>query len=100
MKDRKHFSRARALTRELERALDNFQPALASTTSRAMPAAGVLGPAFECDHARRSTAPSPEMMSTQDLNQDKGDSEYSKSGRSIRQALCIISLCIYFDYSS
>ncbi|CRL30333.1 uncharacterized protein N7506_005507 [Penicillium brevicompactum] len=44
-----------------------------------MPAAGVLGPAFECDHARRSTAPSPEMMSTQDLNQDKGDSEYSKS---------------------
>jgi hypothetical protein len=37
------------------------------------------------------------MMPTQNLNQDKGDLEYSKSGESIRQALCIVSICIYFD---
>ncbi|KAJ5300050.1 hypothetical protein N7508_007293 [Penicillium antarcticum] len=45
-----------------------------------MPAAGILGPAFECDRARRSTAPSPEMMPTQNLNQGKGGLEYSKAG--------------------
>ncbi|KAI2670570.1 hypothetical protein LCP963914a_9828 [Penicillium roqueforti] len=44
-----------------------------------MPVAGIIGPAFEYDRARRSTAPSPEMMPTQNLNQDKGDLEYSKS---------------------
>ncbi|CRL31268.1 unnamed protein product [Penicillium camemberti] len=79
MKDRKHLSRARALTRDLERAMDKFEPALASTTSQAMPVAGILGPAFEYDRARRSTALSPEMMPTPNLNQDKGDLEYSKS---------------------
>ena len=100
MKDRKHLSRARALTRDLERAMDKFEPALASTTSQAMPVAGILGPAFEYDRARRSTAPSPEMMPTPNLNQDKGDLEYSKSGRSIRWALWIVPQCMFFDCSS
>ena len=53
MKDGKHLSRARALTRELERALDKFEPALASTTSQARPVAGILGPAFEYDPRKR-----------------------------------------------
>lgn len=84
MKDRKHASRARALTRDLQRALDKFEPALAPTRSQARPADGTLRPAFESERARRLTAPSPDMMTTQNLNQDKGDLEYSKSGRYIR----------------
>lgn len=93
MKDRKHLSRARALTRDLGRAMDKFEPALASTTSQAMPVAGILGPAFEYDRARRSTAPSPEMMPTPNLN-------HSKSGRSTRWALWIVPQCMFFECSS
>lgn len=84
MKDRKHLSRARALTRELERALDKFEPALTSTISQAIPVASILRLAFEYNRVRRSTTLSLEIMPTPNLNQDKGDLEYLKSGRSIR----------------
>lgn len=81
LKDREHLSRARALTRKLQRALDKFEPALGLAKPKAQSAACNLGPAFEFERVRSSTAPSVEIMPTGNPN-DKTDLEYSKSGRS------------------